>query len=117
MQLNETTRVYFERLASISPPDKAARYRALLAPHVVLDESSRKASIELAEVLGRVFATRSADDWQNELMPAGVPAVRADAMTHHEFMLQSAQCRANDVAVESTQAGLPSPLATNARSS
>jgi acetylornithine deacetylase/succinyl-diaminopimelate desuccinylase-like protein len=30
MQLNETTRVYFERLASISPPDKAARYRALL---------------------------------------------------------------------------------------
>ena len=83
------------------------RYRALLAPHVVLDESSREASIELAEVLGRVFATRSADDWQNQLMPAGVPAVRADAMTHHEFMLQSAQCRANDVAVESTQAGLP----------
>jgi acetylornithine deacetylase/succinyl-diaminopimelate desuccinylase-like protein len=32
MRLNETTRVYFERLASISPPDKAARYRALLGP-------------------------------------------------------------------------------------
>src|SRR5229473_2417238 len=32
MHLNETTRVYFERLASISPPDKAARYRALLDP-------------------------------------------------------------------------------------
>src|SRR5207247_1132273 len=32
MHLNETTRVYFERLASISPPDKAARYRALFDP-------------------------------------------------------------------------------------
>ncbi len=32
MHLNETTRVYFERLAGISPPDKAARYRALLDP-------------------------------------------------------------------------------------
>jgi acetylornithine deacetylase/succinyl-diaminopimelate desuccinylase-like protein len=30
MYLNETTRVYFDRLAGISPPDKAARYRALL---------------------------------------------------------------------------------------
>ena len=32
MHLNETTRTYFERLASVSPPDKAARYRALLDP-------------------------------------------------------------------------------------
>ena len=80
---------------------------ALLAPHVVLDEAGRQASNELADALGRVFATRSADDWQNELAPAGVPAVRADAMTHHEFMLQSEQVRANDIAVESTQAGLP----------
>src|SRR5262247_3030033 len=32
MHLNETTRTYFEKLASISPPDKAARYRALLDP-------------------------------------------------------------------------------------
>src|SRR5213595_403655 len=32
MHLNETTRTYFERLAGISPPDKAARYRALLDP-------------------------------------------------------------------------------------
>jgi acetylornithine deacetylase/succinyl-diaminopimelate desuccinylase-like protein len=32
MHLNETTRVYFDRLAGISPPDKAARYRALLDP-------------------------------------------------------------------------------------
>jgi acetylornithine deacetylase/succinyl-diaminopimelate desuccinylase-like protein len=30
MRLNETTRLYFERLAAISPPDRAARYRSLL---------------------------------------------------------------------------------------
>src|SRR5215472_2429703 len=32
MHLNETTRTYFEKLASISPPDKAARYKALINP-------------------------------------------------------------------------------------
>jgi acetylornithine deacetylase/succinyl-diaminopimelate desuccinylase-like protein len=32
LRLNETTRTYFERLAVISPADRAARYRALLSP-------------------------------------------------------------------------------------
>ncbi|HXJ00942.1 MAG TPA: M20/M25/M40 family metallo-hydrolase [Micropepsaceae bacterium] len=32
MRLNETTRAYFEKLASVSPPENAARYRALLGP-------------------------------------------------------------------------------------
>jgi acetylornithine deacetylase/succinyl-diaminopimelate desuccinylase-like protein len=32
MHLNETTRTYFERLAGISAPEDAARYRALLDP-------------------------------------------------------------------------------------
>ena len=32
MHLNETTRAYLEKLAGISPPDKAARYKALLNP-------------------------------------------------------------------------------------
>lgn len=31
MRLNETTRAFFERLASISPPVEAARYRSILA--------------------------------------------------------------------------------------
>lgn len=31
-RLNDTTRTYFERLAAVSAPDKAARYRSLLAP-------------------------------------------------------------------------------------
>lgn len=30
IRLNDTTRTYFQKLASISPPDKAARYKALL---------------------------------------------------------------------------------------
>jgi acetylornithine deacetylase/succinyl-diaminopimelate desuccinylase-like protein len=32
MRLNDTTRAYFERLAAISPPERAARYNALLNP-------------------------------------------------------------------------------------
>ncbi len=32
MRLNDTTRTYFEKLASISSPDQAARYNALLNP-------------------------------------------------------------------------------------
>jgi acetylornithine deacetylase/succinyl-diaminopimelate desuccinylase-like protein len=32
MRLNETTRMYFEKLASISTPEQAARYRSLLGP-------------------------------------------------------------------------------------
>ena len=32
MRLNETTRTYFQKLASMSPPEQAARYSALLDP-------------------------------------------------------------------------------------
>jgi acetylornithine deacetylase/succinyl-diaminopimelate desuccinylase-like protein len=32
LRLNETTRAYFERLATISPPEEAARYRGILDP-------------------------------------------------------------------------------------
>jgi len=32
MKLDETSRTYFERLAEISPPEEAARYRSLLTP-------------------------------------------------------------------------------------
>lgn len=33
MRLNDTTRTYFEKLATISTPERAARYNALLNPH------------------------------------------------------------------------------------
>jgi acetylornithine deacetylase/succinyl-diaminopimelate desuccinylase-like protein len=44
IRLNETTRSYFERLALISPPDDAARYRAVSDPSAVAaaDEYFRK---------------------------------------------------------------------------
>ena len=32
MRLSDTTRIYFERLAEIAPPESAARYRAILDP-------------------------------------------------------------------------------------
>lgn len=37
MRLNETTRAYFGKLATISPPEDAARYRALLGPAPAAD--------------------------------------------------------------------------------
>ena len=42
MHLNETTRVYLDRLAAMSPPDKAARYRKGEGRQVVeVTEASR----------------------------------------------------------------------------
>jgi acetylornithine deacetylase/succinyl-diaminopimelate desuccinylase-like protein len=40
MRLNDTTRTYFEKLATISTPEKAARYNALLNPRSA-DEAQR----------------------------------------------------------------------------
>jgi len=37
MRLNETTRTYFERLAAISPPERASIYKALLDPKTAPD--------------------------------------------------------------------------------
>src|SRR5436305_10892388 len=52
MHLNETTRTYFERLATISPPDKAARYRALLDP-----QGAKQVQRYLAENEPAVYST------------------------------------------------------------
>ena len=45
MRLNDTTRTYFEKLAAISPPDLAARYRSLVYP----GEATAAATRYLAE--------------------------------------------------------------------
>jgi len=37
MRLNDTTRTYFEKLATISTPEKAARYNALLNPQTAVE--------------------------------------------------------------------------------
>jgi acetylornithine deacetylase/succinyl-diaminopimelate desuccinylase-like protein len=37
MRLNDTTRTYFEKMAAISPPERASMYRALLDPKTAAD--------------------------------------------------------------------------------
>jgi acetylornithine deacetylase/succinyl-diaminopimelate desuccinylase-like protein len=49
MRLNETTRTFFERLASISPPDQAALYRRLDDPKV--QETLRRTNPEYNSML------------------------------------------------------------------
>ena len=44
--MNDTTRTYFEKLAPISPPDKAARYNALLNPQTAAAAESYLAEHE-----------------------------------------------------------------------
>ncbi len=51
MRLNDTTRTYFEKLATISTPEKAARYNALLNP-ATADAAQRYLARERA---GRLF--------------------------------------------------------------
>jgi acetylornithine deacetylase/succinyl-diaminopimelate desuccinylase-like protein len=47
MRLDETTRTYFQRLAGISPPEAAARYRSLLNPGEQAEVESHFAHHEL----------------------------------------------------------------------
>jgi len=47
MRLDETTRTYFQRLAGISPPEAAARYRSLLNPREQAGVESHFAQHEL----------------------------------------------------------------------
>jgi acetylornithine deacetylase/succinyl-diaminopimelate desuccinylase-like protein len=52
MRLNETTRAFFERLATISPPEEAARYRAVLK-----GDESGAAQEHFAENQPRYYST------------------------------------------------------------
>jgi acetylornithine deacetylase/succinyl-diaminopimelate desuccinylase-like protein len=52
MRLNETTRAFFERLATISPPEEAARYRAVLR-----GDESGSAQEHFAENQPRYYST------------------------------------------------------------
>ncbi len=52
MRLNETTRAFFERLATLSPPEEAARYRAILK-----GDESGSAQEYLADKQPRYYST------------------------------------------------------------
>lgn len=61
----------------------------------------------LSKLLGRHFAARSAEAWQDALLAVRVPALRADGLDHAEFMLEHPHCRENGVAVMAEQPGTP----------
>jgi crotonobetainyl-CoA:carnitine CoA-transferase CaiB-like acyl-CoA transferase len=54
---------------------------------------------ELANEIGKIFAARPADVWEQQLTPAGVACVRADTDTG-AFLEEHAQARANRMVVE-----------------
>jgi crotonobetainyl-CoA:carnitine CoA-transferase CaiB-like acyl-CoA transferase len=61
----------------------------------------------LASELDKRLREDSADAWQQRLLAADVPALRADGIDHGEFMLEHPHVRANEVAVLAEQPGTP----------
>lgn len=61
----------------------------------------------LAALLGERLRGRDADAWQDALLAARVPALRADGIDHADFMLEHPHCRANGIAVLAEQPGTP----------
>ncbi|MGO8863569.1 MAG: CaiB/BaiF CoA transferase family protein [Acidimicrobiales bacterium] len=53
----------------------------------------------LAEILERLFASRSADEWEADLTAADVACVRADRMGHRRFLHEDPHTRAIDFMV------------------
>ena len=53
----------------------------------------------LVDVLTEVFATDTASSWEDRLLAAGVPGVRADGVDFGSFMLTSEQSRANALSI------------------
>jgi crotonobetainyl-CoA:carnitine CoA-transferase CaiB-like acyl-CoA transferase len=58
------------------------------------------------EAIAALLATRSADEWEADLLDAGIPAVRADGINHFDFMLRSEHMRANHLSIEDELEGV-----------
>lgn len=84
----------------------AERFKPFFAPWVAIDDSNRAANDELSELLGGLFAQHAAADWVRALRIGGVPVVRADGISHDDFMLRSDYARENGVAVLAAQEGM-----------
>ena len=76
-------------------------------PRFATPAARRENDGALAELLALHFSTKSADAWQQLLLTARVPAMRADGIDHAEFMLEHPQCRENGVTVLAEQPGTP----------
>ncbi|MCL0102074.1 CoA transferase, partial [Dehalococcoidia bacterium] len=54
----------------------------------------------LANILAETLRERDASDWEIRLLADGVPAVRADNIDHHEFMINEAHALENNISIE-----------------
>lgn len=61
---------------------------------------------ELESVLESVLKERSALEWENDLLEAGVGCVVADAMSHFAFLYRDAQAQADGLVVPTEHPGL-----------
>ena len=106
MRLNDTTRAYFERLAAISPPEDAARYRALLDParagavqeHLAVHEPRHHAMLRTS-----ISANVLAAGYQVNVIPSEAAAtldVRALPDEDVERFLEEIRQVVNDPTVE-----------------
>jgi acetylornithine deacetylase/succinyl-diaminopimelate desuccinylase-like protein len=108
IRLNETTRVYFERLASISGPESAARYRALLsndpkisgpADDYLLEHEPRHASM----IRTSISPTMIQAGYRLNVIPSEVRAtldVRMHPSDNPEAFLAELRKAINDPAVD-----------------
>jgi len=102
MRLNETTRTYFERLATISPPDEAELYRHLTDPKV--QEKLRATNVFLNSMLRTsISPTIVKGGFRENVIPADAEAtldVRALPDEDMDAFIATLKKLVNDPAVE-----------------
>jgi crotonobetainyl-CoA:carnitine CoA-transferase CaiB-like acyl-CoA transferase len=62
--------------------------------------SAGREDAALADALGKLFAQRTADDWERMLAPLGIGCVRADAALVHGFLFDDPQAAVEELLVE-----------------
>jgi crotonobetainyl-CoA:carnitine CoA-transferase CaiB-like acyl-CoA transferase len=73
----------------------------LLSDPRFVDKASRlEHDDKLIALIGEALQSRSAGEWEEALIKAGVPATQADASLHPDFMLNHPQIRENGLAIE-----------------
>jgi crotonobetainyl-CoA:carnitine CoA-transferase CaiB-like acyl-CoA transferase len=66
-------------------------------PRFATDGARAQHRVDLQEVLGPIFQTRTAQEWETSLLAAGVGCAIADAMSHFAFLYEDSQARAIDM--------------------
>ena len=122
MRLNETTRAYLERLATISPPDAAFRYRNLENPRLSaqIQDQLRRSDIGINSMIRTSISPNIiAGGFRRNVIPADAEAeldIRALPDENLDRFLATLRGLIDDPAVEVTRptsmrpAATPSPL-------